>query len=503
MFVNLCLEMTLRVNDQRQGADVDVSFPAVASAGSGFDGKRCINTAEMVEETGYDDVVQCNHSFGRRCHTTYTTNYESQQEEDCEENFRKCYFIEHEQIAFNETATVCRTPLVRDGDVQGPEICRTKYKSECWTQEVDDVVSCKTEIKEKCEDNTTGCTKEPRELCALAGGGFKKGAEECFNKVQTVAPKKPCSFEPKSTCKHVTKLVPELEPTEECVDVPKEVCTGSRKVKEPDAIHAKPLDSKLEGEKTTKEYTGNKMLTSLSRMRSSDNDTSSPSSVVGRGQELLVEGRDVLRNNVRVHGDQEHVKMRLEKPCKFWGKKLDQPSVLKRHMIAHTLSGGCAFTECESFHNGETMMEARRQGIHQAKQGPKVQSSCKNCGHHQTSRFKCVGCDAECNRNNSLKLHMARHQLSSSLILDSFLQMIQDFEERGQWRHERLMVRLASSTIKEVHSLDSLQQRQKTLEERVIQGVHARASLKEILSRRDPLPARGPTAKWLKDLDGP
>ena len=158
------------------------------------------------------------------------------------------------------------------------------------------------------------------------------------------------------------------------------------------------------------------------------------------------------------------------------------------------------------------MMEARLQGIHQAKQGPKVQSSCKNCGHHQTSRFKCVGCGTECNMNNSLELHIARHQLSSSLILDkqrleasedSLLQMIQDFEERGQWCHERLMVRPASSTIKEVHSLDSLQQRQKTLEEKMIQGVHARASLKEILSRRDPLLARGPTVKWLKDLDGP
>ena len=97
--------------DQRQGADVDVSFPAVAAAGSNSDGKGCINTVEMVEETGYDDVVQCNHSYDRRCHTTYTTNYRSQQVEDCEENFRKCYFIEHEQIAFNETATVCRTPL--------------------------------------------------------------------------------------------------------------------------------------------------------------------------------------------------------------------------------------------------------------------------------------------------------------------------------------------------------------------------------------------------------
>ena len=157
----------------------------------------------------------------------------------------------------------------------GPEICRTEYESECTTsQEVhdveDDVVECRTEVEEKCEDETsgyttntkcskwprevcsvskknvkkytpiTGCTKEPRELCAPAGCGFKQGAEECYDKVQTVvqdAPKEQCSLEPQRTCKHVTKLVPKLSPTEECVDVPKEVCTRSRtnprKVKQP------------------------------------------------------------------------------------------------------------------------------------------------------------------------------------------------------------------------------------------------------------------------------
>merc|ERR1711936_276864 len=35
---------------------------------------------------GGDDVVQCDHSYDKRCHTTYVTNYESQQEEECEEN---------------------------------------------------------------------------------------------------------------------------------------------------------------------------------------------------------------------------------------------------------------------------------------------------------------------------------------------------------------------------------------------------------------------------------
>merc|ERR1712198_443114 len=47
--------------------------------GDHADGKRCIDKVEMVEETEYDDVVQCDHSYDKRCHTTYVTNYESQQ----------------------------------------------------------------------------------------------------------------------------------------------------------------------------------------------------------------------------------------------------------------------------------------------------------------------------------------------------------------------------------------------------------------------------------------
>merc|ERR1712088_1119942 len=161
-----------------QGEDGPPSFDDVAAAPESG-GKRCIDKVEMVEETEYDDVVQCGHSYDRRCHTTYVTEYES----------------------------------------------------ECWTkQEVhdveDDVVECTTEVEEKCEDETsgyttntkcskwprevcsvskkqvkkytpiTGCTKEPRELCAPAGCGFKQGPEECYDKTQTVvqdAPKELCT----------------------------------------------------------------------------------------------------------------------------------------------------------------------------------------------------------------------------------------------------------------------------------------------------------------------
>merc|ERR1712025_1429771 len=55
----------------RQGQEGEgVSFADVAAAD-----KKCI---DMVEETEYDDVVQCDHSYDKRCHTTYVTNYESQ-----------------------------------------------------------------------------------------------------------------------------------------------------------------------------------------------------------------------------------------------------------------------------------------------------------------------------------------------------------------------------------------------------------------------------------------
>merc|ERR1711971_348499 len=81
-------DIASRDQRQRGGDDVAVDFGAVAAARPGQDGKRCIDKVEMVEETEYDDVVQCDHSYDRRCHTTYVTNYESQQEEDCEENFR-------------------------------------------------------------------------------------------------------------------------------------------------------------------------------------------------------------------------------------------------------------------------------------------------------------------------------------------------------------------------------------------------------------------------------
>jgi len=259
--------------------DTDVSFNIIGQAAAQDEdvkgGRKCIDKVMMVEVTEYDDVITCDHSYDKRCHTSYVTNYDSQQEEECEENFKKVCHINYEPLAYNETVEICRTPIVKDCDVPGETVCQTVYETECSTEQKvheveDDITSCRTELMTKCRDVTVGyvtkpecdewpverctlerklvkkytpetaCYKEPRELCAPRGCGFRNGTVECHDKVKTIVvdnPLETCEIEPQRTCKHVTKLVPRLVAAEECVDVPKEVCSRSksnpRKIKKP------------------------------------------------------------------------------------------------------------------------------------------------------------------------------------------------------------------------------------------------------------------------------
>jgi len=252
---------SFEARSQRQGAgeEVDLSIGSIAAAG-----ERCIDKVVMQEETEYDDVITCKHSYSEKCHTTYTTDFEPQQEEECEETFTKNCFIEYKKAASEETIQFCHTPLICEGP--GTEECKTVYESECTTHyhphEVeDDVVDCIEEFEEKCVPVTQGyttsdecskwpvtrctkdrvpvvkhtpetqCSKKPRELCGPGGCIPKPGPEECFDKKETVVidvPEETCNLEPQKSCKFVTKLVPLLKPQQECVDIPKEVCSRSR-----------------------------------------------------------------------------------------------------------------------------------------------------------------------------------------------------------------------------------------------------------------------------------
>ena len=118
----------------RQGSsdDVPLDIGSIAAAG-----ERCIDKVVMVEETEYDDVITCQHSYSQKCHTTYTTDFEPQQEEECEENFKKRCFIEYKKRALEEKVEFCYTPLVRNCDTPGPTECTTEYQSQCTTRYVE------------------------------------------------------------------------------------------------------------------------------------------------------------------------------------------------------------------------------------------------------------------------------------------------------------------------------------------------------------------------------
>merc|ERR1711917_182568 len=181
----------------RGGDDVALDIGSIAAAG-----ERCIDKVVMVEETEYDDVIECKHSYSQKCHTTYTPDFEPQQEEECEENFIKNCFIDYRKIASEKKCTK-------------------------WPKQV--CTSAKANVKKYSPE--TECKKVPKELCGPSGCELKPGPGECFPRTETVVsevPEETCNLEPQKECKHVTKLVPLLKPAEECVDIPKEVCSRSR-----------------------------------------------------------------------------------------------------------------------------------------------------------------------------------------------------------------------------------------------------------------------------------
>ena len=89
----------------------------------------------MEEQLVWEDVQTCDHSYNKRCHKSEITVYSSAQEEECNENYVKNCFIEYSLSAANVTVDVCRTPLVKDCEKEGEQICSTQYESECVTSQ--------------------------------------------------------------------------------------------------------------------------------------------------------------------------------------------------------------------------------------------------------------------------------------------------------------------------------------------------------------------------------
>lgn len=257
-------------NSIETGEVIKVDLANVAKAG-----ERCVEKVMMVEETVFEESIECHHSYSKKCHTSYVTSYEPTQEEKCDERFIKKCYIEYKTVVYNESVEVCHNPLVKNCDKEGPIECTTVYESECATKQhvhevEEDVPNCVVVQMEKCRDVTQGytttkvcdkwpvnqcnlekkivkkyspetkCHKIPTELCGPKECVTEQGPRQCRQDVQPIAqevPEESCNMQPERNCNYVTKLIPILKPKQECLDVPKEICQRvkgvPKKVKKP------------------------------------------------------------------------------------------------------------------------------------------------------------------------------------------------------------------------------------------------------------------------------
>jgi len=95
-------------------------------------------------------------------------------------------------------------------------------------------------IHNKCESSEFSCQKVEVELCAPEHCKLVQESPVCREEIKTViteVPTEDCSLSPHKTCQFITKLVPSLEASEECIDVPYQTCSRvrsrGRKVKVP------------------------------------------------------------------------------------------------------------------------------------------------------------------------------------------------------------------------------------------------------------------------------
>jgi len=224
----------------------DAAAPAAAAAVDTEDGVRCINKVMQVEETVYDNVEKCQHSFSEKCHDTYITDYVATQEDKCETSFKKNCHITYQPMMFKEKVTVCNEPLEKkcSDDYQGPNICKTHYETICETRykehevEQDEPV-CEMVIEKRCDNvrvpiaSGNEVTRRRRQadfnnlinngqFSNIDGNDLNEFALRQFD--DSVSVGEECEDWPVQKCTLEKKTVTKSNPITDCRKVSKQIC---------------------------------------------------------------------------------------------------------------------------------------------------------------------------------------------------------------------------------------------------------------------------------------
>eukprot|EP00095_Tigriopus_kingsejongensis_P009793 maker-scaffold2076_size21391-snap-gene-0.6 protein:Tk09793 transcript:maker-scaffold2076_size21391-snap-gene-0.6-mRNA-1 annotation:"hypothetical protein" len=130
----------------------------------------------------------------------------------------------------------------------GEETCSTEFETICETtfheaRVEDDVAVCEMvnlpngqgqrhqcRIEQVASTKLipeTDCHQKNMTVCGSESCPIVKGERVCVDELKTFVeevPKERCHLNPKKTCNEVNKVIPKLELTTECIDVPKELC---------------------------------------------------------------------------------------------------------------------------------------------------------------------------------------------------------------------------------------------------------------------------------------
>jgi len=233
--------------------------------------KNCVHNVEIVEEIEIKSEINCHHVYEKKCHTTYVTKFHNTQVEKCDYDFTKECEITYEEVAENQTQVVCQEPLslencavdisMKDDEVE----CQLEYETQCihdfeQSEVVDKVANCQDLEEKVCQQKSSGysvfedCTMVPKRICDIKNRTslkrfpsekckrvaqklcfprtsnciIKRGKKHCQEKIVQIVSEKPtekCSVKSIPRCWKETEIVPSLEPVEECLDVPREVCS--------------------------------------------------------------------------------------------------------------------------------------------------------------------------------------------------------------------------------------------------------------------------------------
>ncbi|QQP58250.1 Uncharacterized protein FKW44_003508, partial [Caligus rogercresseyi] len=227
------------------------------------DGKRCVKKIVYVNETVFEQGMDCHHKLKKKVRTTFT--------KDCHISFKPVV----------KKVKKCRIPYKKKcgSGIVGPEICRRVTETLCETTYKEyaldqDEADCKTveEIRcekipfdilhlphadkqrpfaekercekwpvQKCQVNKknvkkihpdTQCKKIPRKICAPSNCQVLPGPEICNDETRTViqnVPEEECDLQPQEQCRTESTLVPRLVPKKNCIKVPKDICVSTRK----------------------------------------------------------------------------------------------------------------------------------------------------------------------------------------------------------------------------------------------------------------------------------